>query len=195
MEDTKGVEQSIESLFGADAGEVPDCERVVIGLCRRECARLSIVVGQVDAQWQFVELAGIESEVADHVIAIVVAVDDEPVEVGGSFVNRFDGLAAIRFDEVFEKHVVALQDTQERDIDLFPDRFGGAGQQCVREADQVGLERIGEGVGEFGDLVPMRSVFSLEHIEGECTELSGIGADAKPRGQFQGPGPVDPVGQ
>ena len=138
MEDAEGIDQSVESFFGADAGEVPDGERFVLGI--RGCPRLAIMFGQVDAQWQGVELAGVEPEVADHVIAVVVAVDNEPVEVGGSFVNGFDRLGAIRLDQVFQEDVVSLEDTQQGNVDVLPDGPGGTGQQGVGEADDVGLE-------------------------------------------------------
>ena len=190
MKDAEGVDESVETLFGADAGEVSDREG--FAGC---CPGLPVMFGQVDAQGQGVELPRVESEVANHVITVVVAVDDEPVEVGSQIVDRLDRLAAIRLDQIFQEDVIALENTHQRDVDLFPDRAGSSRQQSIGEADDIGLERRAEGVSKFQDVSAVRTVFALEHVECHCSQLSGVGADTEAGCQTQGPGPVDPAGQ
>src|SRR5262245_53103517 len=117
-----GFGKFAQSLLRRDAREITYGEIAVLARAARRAYRL--VIFQVNAERDDVNLLARDAQVSGHVAGVIVADRDEGVDVFRMPVNQFEGLAAIRLAHPIQKQVFALKRAADRDAGGLPDWLG-----------------------------------------------------------------------
>src|SRR5262249_23378629 len=100
VKQAKGLDELVQSLFGTDAGEVSDRKRTA-----GDHLGKSIVPGQIDSQRHNVHLVVRQFQQVGHVVAVVGAVHQKPVEELHMPAQQLQGLLSPWLDQIVEKDV------------------------------------------------------------------------------------------
>ena len=135
-----GVGQRVQPFLGRDAREIPDPERVG-GRVSLRCAETRpprLVALQVDAERDDGHPLGRDLQQARHDRRVILADGDEAIDVGHLPPNQIERAGAVRFDEIVQEQVLALQRAAHRAVQGLADRIGQSDQQRVRQVDEIG---------------------------------------------------------
>ena len=170
------VDERVESLLRAHAGEVAEHRRVV-----RQGAWLEAV--EVDAVVNVLELGGGNRGARGHNVGVITGRRDEQVDVGDALAKLGPSVLALRAGQRVEKGVFTLEQADHRHAKLGAEPLGQAGDQGVREADDIRLLVLLEPSDELLEFAHLVARLAAHHRERQVADLratSFAGEVAKP---------------
>ena len=186
----KRLDERVESLFRAHAGEVAKHRRVV-----RQCTWLEAV--EVDAVVDLLQLRCRDAGTLGHRVGVVAGWRDEQVDVGDTLAKLGPGVFALRLRQRVEKRILALEQANHRHAERFAESLGQAGDERVREADDIRLLVFPDPVDELLDFPRLVARFAVHHRECQVADLRAAGfarevakSVEQPSGGEQAPKPV-----
>ena len=170
------IEEPEGSFFGADAGEVTDVEYVSRVGCRcgGEFGR------RLNGEWNQVKFRAGQLQQSTHVIAVVVAVCEEQVDVAAVFGDLLYGGGLPGFGQILQEDVISLQQAGQLSVPVSAEFGDDSGDQGIAEDDGIGSEFVCEVRDEGFNFPALWSGDPFKEVDGEWSELSGRGAAAEP---------------
>ena len=86
---TERIDEQVQSLLRAESREVADGKGIAGG------SWLTIVAGEVDAEWKLMKAIERQGQLGRHVLGVVAAVRDKAIEVASAVSQSIDHSAAI----------------------------------------------------------------------------------------------------
>src|SRR5262245_25294074 len=170
-----GFGQLAQALLRRDAREITDCEIAVFA--RAERRSYSLVIFQIDAEGDDVNLLARDAQVAGHVAGVIVADRDEGVDIFRMLVNQFERLAAIRLAHSVKKKVLALKRAADWASRGLLDRAGQPDQHRILHIYNI-WRRLGfQPIHQLADLLALIAALAFEDRDRQFAERIGIDRD------------------